>query len=301
VIPNIPLAVNTITWETYTIATGALAGSANQSITVTDTQPPTLTCPANLTVNLDPGACSAFVNFVVTATDNCSFAGPSGQVNTINTGGNTNSSGGMIWFNVNNISGGNITVTQLGMNITNATVVNVYRKPGTHVGFETNMGAWTLVASPNANVGPFSGPFPGNGTITPVNTSFVIPPGLHGIGLHTVSASSIYTNGNGGNQMFSDANIILTLGSAANTAFGAPFTPRVFNGFVKYQTLTSSGTPTQISGLPSGSEYPIGTTTNCFVISDGAGLTSSCCFNVTVAEFATPISELAAMTMFRSL
>src|SRR6187401_627603 len=210
---NLPGGINTIIWQTYNVATGVTVSAVTQLITVLDTTPPTVNCPASLTVNLDPGACSAIVDYVVTATDNCAFAGPSGQVNTIKTGGNGNSAGGMIWFNVNNLTTGNIIVTQLAMNISNATVVNVYRKAGTHVGFETNMAAWTLVATPNANVGPFSGPFPGNGTITPVNTSFIIPPGLHGIGLHTVSASSNYTNGTGGNQMFSDANIILTLGS----------------------------------------------------------------------------------------
>ncbi|HEX5113239.1 MAG TPA: hypothetical protein VFV79_10345, partial [Saprospiraceae bacterium] len=76
VIPNIPLGINTITWETYNIATGALQGSAVQAVTVVDTQPPTITCPANITVNLDPGACSAPVNYIVTASDNCSGGAP---------------------------------------------------------------------------------------------------------------------------------------------------------------------------------------------------------------------------------
>ena len=75
----------------------------------------------------------------------------------------------MVWFNIDNQSGEDITVTELGLNISNATNVNVYRKAGTHVGFETNAGAWTLVGTADANTGPFSGPFPGNGTITPAS------------------------------------------------------------------------------------------------------------------------------------
>ena len=293
VIPNIPLGVNTITWETYNLATGAVQGSANQTVTVIDTQAPTITCPGNIMVNLDPGACSAFVNYSVTAVDNCFFAGPSGQVNTINTGGNGNAVNGMVWFNINNLTSQPITVTGLGMNISNATLVNIYTKTGTHVGFETNPGAWTLAQTVNANMGPFSGPFPGNGTITPVTTSFVVNPGINGIALGMPSASSNYTNGNGGNQTYTDGTITLNLGSTANTPFGAPFTPRVFNGFVKYQTLVSMGTPTQTSGLPTGANFPIGTTTNCFTIVDNAGNTGTCCFDVIVNEYPNPTATLA--------
>ena len=159
--------------------------TATQVVNVSDQVDPVLTCPENISITLDPGACSQIIDFTVTATDNCPFAGPMGQVNTINTGGNGNSSGGMVWFNINNLTSEPITVTELGMNISNATNVNVYRKAGTHVGFETNAGAWTLVGTANANTGPFSGPFPGNGTITPAPVSFIVPPGLHGIALHT--------------------------------------------------------------------------------------------------------------------
>jgi hypothetical protein len=35
------------------------------------TEPPTITCPANMVVPADPGQCSAVVNFTVTATDDC--------------------------------------------------------------------------------------------------------------------------------------------------------------------------------------------------------------------------------------
>src|SRR5204862_67510 len=41
------------------------------TVTVLDNQPPQITCPANLTVNAAPGACSSSVTFTVGATDNC--------------------------------------------------------------------------------------------------------------------------------------------------------------------------------------------------------------------------------------
>ncbi|MFZ1677779.1 MAG: proprotein convertase P-domain-containing protein, partial [Saprospiraceae bacterium] len=290
---NLPAGVNTIIWQTYTIANGVTVSTVTQTITVLDTTPPTVTCPGNIALTLDPGACSAIVNYVVTGTDNCPFLGPLAQLNTITTGGNGNNANGMVWFDITNLTGSTINVTQIGMNIANATTLNVYRKTGTFAGFQTNAGAWTLVATGNANVGPFSGPFPGNGTLTPCNVSFTLLPGVNGIALGMPGSASNYTNGNGTNQTYTDGTITLTAGSTANTAFGAPFTPRVFNGFVKYQTLTTAGNVVQTSGLPSGGEFPIGTTTNCFSVTDTQGNIGTCCFNVTVNEFPNPSTTLA--------
>src|SRR5260221_2870663 len=42
------------------------------NVTVKDTQPPVITCPANITRPNDPGQCGANVTFAATATDNCS-------------------------------------------------------------------------------------------------------------------------------------------------------------------------------------------------------------------------------------
>ncbi len=45
--------------------------SCSFSVTVNDTQAPVANCPAPITVGTDPGLCSAVVNFVATASDNC--------------------------------------------------------------------------------------------------------------------------------------------------------------------------------------------------------------------------------------
>jgi large repetitive protein len=46
------------------------------TITVVDNQPPTITCPANVTVNNTPGLCSGIATFPPpTALDNCPFPG----------------------------------------------------------------------------------------------------------------------------------------------------------------------------------------------------------------------------------
>src|SRR5439155_1665741 len=59
-----------------TVTNTARDSSGNSSqctftVTVNDTQPPAITCPANRTVNAAPGVCTSNVTFTVTATDNC--------------------------------------------------------------------------------------------------------------------------------------------------------------------------------------------------------------------------------------
>ncbi|HGY91448.1 MAG TPA: HYR domain-containing protein, partial [Planctomycetes bacterium] len=65
-----PLGNTTVTWT----ATDAASNSATcmQTVTVEDNELPTITCPADVTVNADPGQCDAVVNYgPPTVSDNC--------------------------------------------------------------------------------------------------------------------------------------------------------------------------------------------------------------------------------------
>jgi uncharacterized repeat protein (TIGR01451 family) len=65
-----PKGTTTITW-TATDSSGNHSSCA-QTITVNDTEPPTITCPANIMTNTEPGTCAAHVfPGTATATDNC--------------------------------------------------------------------------------------------------------------------------------------------------------------------------------------------------------------------------------------
>jgi hypothetical protein len=73
-----PKGSTTITW-TATDGSGNSA-SCNQTITVNDTVAPVITCPSNITVNDEPGTCSAHVNpGTATASDNCGTATVTGS------------------------------------------------------------------------------------------------------------------------------------------------------------------------------------------------------------------------------
>ncbi len=65
-----PVGITTITWK----ATDGYGNTAvcNQTVTVTDNEPPQINCPGDIVVNNEHGLCSAVVRFPsLTATDNC--------------------------------------------------------------------------------------------------------------------------------------------------------------------------------------------------------------------------------------
>lgn len=208
-----------------------------------------------------------------------------GNIETLTAGGNGGSVGGMVYFTANNISGSDLSITEIGMNISAATIVEIYLTPGGHTGNTTNAGAWTLVATADATTGPFSGPFPGNGTLTaaPVDGgSFILPQGIWGIGLRPLSAANNYTNGNGANQFYSTAEIELELGSASNTPWGAPFNPRVFNGYLEYEVCTGPVVPAVYIFDPA--IAGVGTHDISYCITNANGCESCDIFTVTVHD-----------------
>ncbi|MEY3050928.1 MAG: hypothetical protein RLY31_713 [Bacteroidota bacterium] len=290
-IPGLPAGNTTINWRSVNACNQV--GTASQAVNVSDLVDPVINCPSDIFINLAPGECDAFVNYSVTASDNCPFAGPSGTVNTINTGGNQGSAGGMVYFNINNLSGGDITITELGVRVSAPTIIEVYTKAGTYVGSTGNAGAWTLAGTADATAGPASPAFTGVGPIAPAPTSITIPAGLNGIALRAVSAQHQYTNGNGANQFFTDGLVELILGGASNTPWGGLFSPRIFNGYVTYETFSVSPDPVLTAGQASGTQFGIGTVTNCYEITDAQGNSSSCCFDVTVVEYANATNTLA--------
>jgi hypothetical protein len=146
---------------------------------------------------------------------------------------NGGSAGGAVLFDMNVTKVGGITVSQLQTNTSLASGgvfgMDVYTVPTTYVGNENNMAAWTLMASGSGlSLGtdqPSLVEFP----------DFPLAQGSYGVALVISGASHRYTNGTGGNQNFSNADLALTLGGAKNVPWtGSTFTPRVWNGTVIY-------------------------------------------------------------------
>ncbi len=275
--------------------------SCVSQVTVIDDIPPTLTCPSDIIVNLDPGACCAIVSWTdPTATDNCPFSGPSGMVISAPAASNNqNAVGGIVVFDLVNNTAGPLTISSMSSMILGPTMVGIYVKSGTGYGFEQNAGAWTLAYTADATAGPF------NPTLTPFTTDFVIPPGVTGVALHMISTQSRYTNGTPAgvkayglstNGTYTDGTLTVLAGATSNTFFAsAPFNPRIWNGSVTYQTPSVSADPIQTGGPLSGTELCKDDSpwTVSYEVSDVAGNVSTCSFDIQVLEYPDPVTSLA--------
>src|SRR5690554_5247522 len=166
----------------------------------------------------------------------CSDIGGGGSdcISTLYSGGNNGSPGGAVYFDVT-VDSEDIELTSIDLNIDGAGTgftVDVYTIEGTHVGNETNQGAWTMRTSgsgTSAGEGSPSTATLDDTFVLSANTTYGIALVLDGTHSH------YYTNGDGTNEHFENADIALDLGAATNTPFsGTVFTPRVFNGGLCY-------------------------------------------------------------------
>lgn len=125
--------------------------------------------------------------------------------------------------------------------------IDVYYKVGTHVGFETNSGAWTLVGSSTGVVSN------GNNVPTPLQVNFnglTIPAGQTYAFCVVTDAGINYTNGGTvGNVNVSNADMQILEGSGLSSPVfgGSIFTVRNWNGTIHYGSMSCSTFRTPVS------------------------------------------------------
>ena len=133
---------------------------------------------------------------------------------------------------------------------TGTTGVQIWYRPGTHVGFANSSIGWTLLGTTNNVVGagvnvPTAIPIPINITINAGATAaFYIT--------RTTAGGPViqYTNGTALGAVYaSDANLQVKDGTGKDFSFGASFTPRRFNGRVFYDVGTTNVPVGPVSGL----------------------------------------------------
>ncbi len=163
----------------------------------------------------------------------------SGQcLDTIFAQNNEGSLGGAVYFNANVSAAANLGVTGVTLNAGSlaapgtAFTLQVYTKAGTFSGFEQTPAAWTLRATGSGVTAAINSP-----TTVTLNNWFELTAGSNnGVALVLSGAANhTYTNGTGGNQNYSNANLTIATGSSTNGPFsGGVNTPRVFNGSLCY-------------------------------------------------------------------
>ncbi len=165
------------------------------------------------------------------------------QLPTIYAQNNQGSVGGTVFFDLTVTDP--LYLTGLGLNTTAAVgadlLLDVYRTAGgnTHVGNELNPAVWIPMT---AGRGVAAGV--DVASIVDFSQPFFLPAGTYGIAVVAGNFAHHYTNGTGGNQNYSNADLAMVCGSATNGAFGPPsvFTPRVANMTLRYQTDNGSWT-----------------------------------------------------------
>lgn len=238
------LILHTIVWQSYLIATGITVSTVSNTVTIVDTVAPTVNCPGDIVISLDPGACSSIVGFTVTASDNCPFLGPT-VTSQVHGGSATNNNNfATITFGVRNDGPMPIVITGVNANLGDfpgpgfVGVVNTRLLFGPINGAgaltgTNNIGAWTATPSVPINVNVASYYQTTLVPIAPAN-QFTLQPGqARGIAVQATNGNFMrYANGNE-----TTTNGTLTIISNGHWAGGAVAvlgnTPRLFKGSVR--------------------------------------------------------------------
>jgi hypothetical protein len=278
------------------------------TITVVDNQPPTITCPANITVNNTPNFCSAVVTYPLpTINDNCPF--PGGTPTTISQNSSTVPVAGSVSCNAGGLHTDNsywrafqlalsgpltINNVQFGIELANASGVGTTQPVTVRV--HTSAGAFpggvrTLIGSQTFNIP--------DQTLTLFTATFTTPPTVPS---NAILVLEVFTPDGqpGGHSFFIGSNAAAETAPSylSAAACGVPNPVTVASlGFPNMHTiLLANGTVPltssliiQTAGLPSGGTFPVGVTTNTFSITDAAGNTSTCSMTVTVVDNQVPV------------
>ncbi|MFV5701290.1 HYR domain-containing protein [Flavobacterium sp. XS2P12] len=251
------------------------ATTCSFTVTVNDDQLPTITCPANINVNASLGQCCTVVNFqqMNTIIYNQSFVQGQTASSTACTTWNTFRSQLVPNPYTKVTMKGSLNTT--GVSMTNPTAIAQLAqliRTGTN-GSVSDLGhTWYVTSS-----GQCGGCVPG---VPSVEVSIDNPS-------YCACTSSMIMRPNWGDPNW---------GGLAGANCNAPSQTMILefeingvNGYLISDNCIGPITVTQIAGLPSGSCFPVGITTNTIQATDAAGNSSTCSFTVTVNDNQQPV------------
>ncbi len=273
----------TRTWSATDAANNTT--TASQTITVKDTTAPVLTVPAPVAINNATGTCGAVANFLATATDNCSnnltitYSQNPGTVFPVGTTtvnvtakdecGNTTTGS----FTVTVTDNENPVITAPA----NIAVNNDEGICGAVVTFTAPVGTDNCPGATTVQTAGLS-----SGSTFPVGTTtntFVVTDAYN----NTATASfTVTVTDNESPVIIAPANIAINNDAGicgAVVTYAAPVGTDNCPG----------ATTAQTAGLPSGFTFPVGTTTNTFVVTDAYNHTTTASFTVTVTDNERPV------------
>ncbi|MBL7964400.1 MAG: HYR domain-containing protein [Flavobacteriales bacterium] len=300
-----PLGTTVVTW-TVTDLSGNTA-SCTQSITVTDTQNPTITCAANQSQVADPGVCTAAVTVAgPTATgDNCSIAS---VLNSFN--GTSNASGTypvgttLVTWTITDGSGNtasctqNITVTDNQAPAIAGCPANILQ--GSNAGFCGAVVNWTApTATDNCAVTSFTSTY-APGSFFAVGTTPVVYTALDAAGNSTTCGFSVTVQDTESPSIGCPLNLIGGLAvstgvDSCQKTLGFDIRPDLLDNCPTALTLTyslSGATTVGTTNVPDVNTHFLtfntGTTNITYVLNDAAGNSTTCTSQVQVLDTQFP-------------
>ncbi|MBI3136138.1 MAG: HYR domain-containing protein [Bacteroidetes bacterium] len=272
------VGTTTVTWTVTDIHGNSL--TCTQDVVVTDNENPTITCPADVAVNNDPGTCAAATVSLGTPTtnDNCGVATVTNDAPATFAVGTTT-----VTWTVTDIHGNSLTCTQdvvvtdnENPTITCPADVAVNNDPGLCTASSVSLG--TPTTNDNCGVATVTNDAP---VAFPIGTTVV-----------TWTVTDI-----NGNLVTCTQNVVVTDNENPTITCPADITVSNDNGLctalvnytVPFSDNCTGSAIIQTIGLPSGSAFPIGTTSNSFMVTDASGNTSLCSFEITVIDTTIPV------------
>jgi predicted outer membrane repeat protein len=290
-----PKGATTVTWK----ATGSSTAMATCSFTVivTDAQPPSITCPANIVRSTDAGQCSAAVTYAnPTYSDNCPLNGPAGLDHLM--GGLSNSSfqKGTTAITWQATDGAGLTKT-CSFSIT----INDMQKPNitcpTNQTRSTDLGLCSAVVTYPTPTGtdncglPNGQPVWISGGTNASGSTATFPKGITTVtwratdGAGNTQTCTFRVTVNDTEAPALTCPTAMNLFTATNTCSAvATYTNPTFTD----NCAPTTGTATRISGLVSGSTFPVGNSNVVFQATDASGNTRRCTMVVTVTDNQLP-------------
>lgn len=274
-----PVGTTVVEW-TVTDPSGNTA-SCSVTVVVTDDEFPVITCPPSIVADNDEGQCGAIVTFAApTATDNCplpaiaQFSDNSGL--SIPDGDPSGTSAQQTVAVTGTNLGTDVFLQSVCLNVSHTWVGDLE----------------FVLESPNGDLITLMSQ-PGGGNCTGDNLDVCFVPGtgspLSGGTCANAPAYSGDYNAEGGDlaalSTSTDPNGTWTLYAYDYVSIDAG---SVNNWTLSFLDLGGTPAPIQTAGLPSGSEFPVGTTTNTFEVTDASGNTSTCSFDVEVSDVEAP-------------
>ncbi|MBK8852469.1 MAG: HYR domain-containing protein [Saprospiraceae bacterium] len=290
---SFPAGVNNVTW-TVTDGYGNTS-TCVQTVTVNETQAPSITCPANISNTVTAGTCARTVTFTnPVGTDNCS-----GPV-TIQTAGLASGSNFPVGVTTNTFrvtdASGNTATCSFTVTITDNQLPSITCPA--NVNQNVSSGTCGAVATYTAPVGTDN--CPGS---TTVRTAGLASGATYPVGVTTNTFQVTDASGNTATCSFTVTvtdnqvpNITCPANVNQNVSSGTCGAVATYTAVVGTDNCPGS-TTLQTAGLASGATFPVGTTTNTFRVTDASGNTATCSFTVTISDNELPVITCPPMSI----